>query len=874
MMKSLKKTIRKLCFLFLSSLLFLSSYASVSATAQQDITAFSQEQMNLQNTSNPQNFSISHMSSSKETSQASRKIRVAYPVQSRLTDVDEDGNLYGYTYEYLQEIAQYTGWDYEFVQMDGTLDEVLETMMEMVQNGEIDLMSGMLYTGTTSNDYSYSSLSYGTKETVLQTTSDNMSRVLINSQVEQTLRIAVLRTTGRSIEELEDYCHMNMITPEYIICKEDKEMVTAIEEGRADALLNSNMNYLPGVRTFARFAPKPFYFVCSTNDDSGLMNELNMALLSIEQSNPYFSTQLYEKYFEPQNYNLHITEEEQSYIENRGVIRLGILSGQAPFQYLQKDGTYTGITIDLLANISEKTGLEFELISADSYDKLFQMTEEGQFDLIAGITYDYDFAGSHNMVMTQPYLSTQYMLVMNEETSRTGKEGKRLALPVTTLYDGYTVGNVIHMATRNDCIQAVRSGEADYTYVDAYTAQYYINQPDYWGLKMVPLASETLSICFGIPKPADRQLLLLINKVINDITIEEIQTITSENTFRNQKLSYIDLARLHPAETIIAITSILLLFFLLFALLLFQRTRHNRKAAIELKKRFRVCSLTNDYFFEYDIIKQTLDVSIPSVTSNDGIELKRFGITELGPTIKDSNGEEIPSFGELLRRHESGSWECYERFPDESYHWMRVALEPIYVNGIPSCIVGKINLIDNEKLEKEKLTTQAQLDGLTGIYNSRTCHEKIEEALSALQPGEKGALILFDIDHFKSINDTFGHMQGDIVLKQLSSALKNNIHHSDIFGRFGGDEFILYLFNITDKQLLEHRCNLLRQILSQSCHEECVPFTVSMGAIITSFGQNYSELLQAADGALYTAKRHGRNCFFIAEDISGTTAKP
>ncbi len=74
-----------------------------------------------------------------------RTIRIAYPIQKGLTEIDEQGNYYGYTYEYLLEIAQYTGWNYEFVQVPGDINESITKLMKMLENGEIDIMGGTLY---------------------------------------------------------------------------------------------------------------------------------------------------------------------------------------------------------------------------------------------------------------------------------------------------------------------------------------------------------------------------------------------------------------------------------------------------------------------------------------------------------------------------------------------------------------------------------------------------------------------------------------------------------------------------------------------------------------------------------------------------------
>lgn len=117
-----------------------------------------------------------------------RTVRVAYPLQPQITDIDDQGTYEGYTYEYLEEIAQYTGWDYEFVRAEGTLDEQLIELMGQVERGEVDLIGAMLYTEGMAASYDYASQSYGTVETVLQVPFEHEGSVAINSQVRQAFR--------------------------------------------------------------------------------------------------------------------------------------------------------------------------------------------------------------------------------------------------------------------------------------------------------------------------------------------------------------------------------------------------------------------------------------------------------------------------------------------------------------------------------------------------------------------------------------------------------------------------------------------------------------------------------------------------------------
>ena len=119
--------------------------------------------------------------------------------------------------------------------------------------------------------------------------------------------------------------------------------------------------------------------------------------------------------------------------------------------------------------------------------------------------------------------------------------------------------------------------------------------------------------------------------------------------------------------------------------------------------------------------------------------------------------------------------------------------------------IGKINVIDHEKQEQAKLLEQAQKDSLTNVLNAKVVRNSIEAALSSLWPGTTGALLLIDIDYFKSVNDTYGHMRGDQVLKEVAGILKNSFQNG-IVGRPGGDEFIVYLKDMQSRDQLCKQC--------------------------------------------------------------------
>lgn len=161
----------------------------------------------------------------------------------------------------------------------------------------------------------------------------------------------------------------------------------------------------------------------------------------------------------------------------------------------------------------------------------------------------------------------------------------------------------------------------------------------------------------------------------------------------------------------------------------------------------------------------------------------------------------------------------------------------------------------------------ARRDGLTDIFNRQHFVEEAEQALRYVAKSMRGAcLILIDLDHFKSINDTYGHIAGDNALKRAALICQQHLRSSDVFGRIGGEEFGILLPESTLIQALEHaeRIRLAIQAVPDA-ETEHVPITASFGiAPTTHCGYDLRRLLIAADSALYRAKRDGRNRVVIS----------
>jgi two-component system cell cycle response regulator len=178
---------------------------------------------------------------------------------------------------------------------------------------------------------------------------------------------------------------------------------------------------------------------------------------------------------------------------------------------------------------------------------------------------------------------------------------------------------------------------------------------------------------------------------------------------------------------------------------------------------------------------------------------------------------------------------------------------------------------------REVLRFQATHDDLTGLWSRGTALQLLNAELErGLRFGGQTGILMIDIDHFKRVNDTYGHLNGDAVLKEAGRRLKNSVRSYDFVGRYGGEEFLVVLSNCTADKLKEiaerARCAFAQTPISTDAKDLRV--TISIGGVVAPSEIWDLELLSAADSALYEAKRTGRNRVVIGScEARGTQLK-
>jgi len=172
-------------------------------------------------------------------------------------------------------------------------------------------------------------------------------------------------------------------------------------------------------------------------------------------------------------------------------------------------------------------------------------------------------------------------------------------------------------------------------------------------------------------------------------------------------------------------------------------------------------------------------------------------------------------------------------------------------------------------LESERMRHQAEHDGLTGLWNHRIIVQRLGEEMNrSVREGKPLSVVLIDVDHFKRINDSFGHLAGDLVLREISAILTRSVRPYDYVGRYGGEEFLLILPDCGMEHALLRAEQLRLAVQSARIMEgeTTLQVTASLG-VGSAFPPHYDAetVIRAVDSALYRAKSSGRNCVIQAE---------
>lgn len=282
--------------------------------------------------------------------------------------------------------------------------------------------------------------------------------------------------------------------------------------------------------------------------------------------------------------------------------------------------------------------------------------------------------------------------------------------------------------------------------------------------------------------------------------------------------------------------------------------------------------LSNDILFHIDIKTTTFKHNDQNAIS--------FGVPAEIPNyvdffienklIKPECADDFRVYTQQLFHGEEVEYKIQSAVDVGVYHWFHIKSTFIYdENGKPTEIFGTMKNIQ----EQVDLEQKAHFDALTRVLNRQAFESKVKQDLDTMNYGNTdsfNALIFIDVDNFKFINDNYGHQFGDFILEQFANRMNNCIKETDLIGRIGGDEFVIYLKNLTSSELTLTRANKMLEQMKNNISNGEISHKLGMSlgiAIAPTDGTTFEQLYENADKAVYVSKKRGKNVATLFSDM-------
>ena len=293
------------------------------------------------------------------------------------------------------------------------------------------------------------------------------------------------------------------------------------------------------------------------------------------------------------------------------------------------------------------------------------------------------------------------------------------------------------------------------------------------------------------------------------------------------------------------------------------------------EERFRIAlSVTDSTIFEYDVKNRIMihgDRSAITYGLQHITENVPESLLEMGTVHPDSADDFLNMYHKIQAGSKTASCLVRARMVEDGYVWRKIIMTNIFdEEGNPVQAIGVLEDVDEQVKREERLLYQTERDSLTGLYNRRFMVSNIERELSNKSNPCLRAIMIIDIDDFKTVNDTKGHLFGDFVLTESAKRICRPFLKDVYIGRIGGDEFIAYFQRLDNMAQAKEYATLLvhsfQDIFIDRGNQ--IQITCSVGyALFPTDGEDFETLYQNADAALYTAKKSGKNMVVGYHDI-------
>ena len=458
-----------------------------------------------------------------------RVLRVAFPQVEGMSETDADGTRHGLLVDYLNEIAKYTDWEYEYVDTTGDI------MVSDFIDGKYDLMGGNYYYPGAEQYFAYPEYNTGYSKSVLLARQDDDSIKSYSLESLNGKTIGVYSRAAENIRRLKVFLSSNNLdcalrVYEYEDLSEDDNLYPYLENGDVDLLLGNIGEWGGKFRVVAAYNSQPYYIVTNVGNQE-VLDGLNMALEKIADANPNFGEERYAANFPDKlSADVWLNAEERAYVREKGTVTVAVLDAWHPLFCLNTDGDlHHGVVPDILEKISAFSGLEFDYVYAQTYREAVELVQQGQADLLGFFLGGEEDAARQGLALTAPFVGMNSIVVRNKSSNYPDEGLVAATVDNQDLPGGVEAAEVRTYESITQALSAVNRGEADFIYGLSARLEQDVQRYRFSNLVPVALVNDRRDICFALDRPVDVELLTVLNKAIHSLSTEEKEELLSRN---------------------------------------------------------------------------------------------------------------------------------------------------------------------------------------------------------------------------------------------------------------------------------------------------------------------------------------------------------
>lgn len=425
--------------------------------------------------------------------------------------VNEKGIRKGYGYELLQTLSGYTGWQLEYVTCDWS------DCFEKLKNGEIDIMGDISYTEDRAEEMLFSDEPMGEEKYYLYA---DLSRADISASDFKTLngkKIGVLMGTEPEVM-LTEWEEKYDLKTQHVNISNNEDVKQKLAKHEIDCFVSLEESFWAelGISTMTRVGKSDIYYAIN-KDRADIKEELDNAMRALEDADPFYTADLYKRYFSL-DYTPILTGEEKAWLKEHGAIRMGFLTGDSGVStYDPATGEITGTITDYIQFARDCLGnqeLVFQMVGYDSQKAELDALKSGEIDMVFHFDQSPNLAEDYRVACTNTTWTSNMMAVTNKQHFNEN-QANRVAVPQNkislTRYIAvyYPQWEIVDCAAQEDAARLVKDGQADCFVTGVSSQENYSKKYDFYS---VPLPNPAKS-CFAV-NSGNRHLLSILNKTI------------------------------------------------------------------------------------------------------------------------------------------------------------------------------------------------------------------------------------------------------------------------------------------------------------------------------------------------------------------------